>query len=565
MTKLLTFYNLVTRPYLLRLLILFLFPVVWCIAETASPYMIKIVIDDLSSHPLSEIQFSEHLLWPMIWYFILMITMEAAIRVCAYLWIRFIPEIRAKFRDKLLSDVVKKPLSYFQSHSSGDLITKFKNLSNSFDQLLANFLYGIFPVCISSLAAFAFLYVISPLFSAFFLIWFVGMLGITFLFTQKSINISDHYATCENKLLGFVADIFRNMILVKTSPPCGQDHTHLSQLQSREIHAAKRVEWTTYKADSLRSIISVLMLLGMVMLLAWGWQSGKLTLGDFSFITVTCLYVRRSAWTASVNLLLFFKEIGVAQEALEDLLQEGNDKEIANSNLSPATCDIQISNLSFAYPGEHKIFDKFNLHIPQGEKVLIMGESGCGKTTLAYIILNLITPTSGEICIGDKKTSHLPKKSLLNLTKYVPQSAPLFHRTIRENLLYGNDSVPEQDMIEVCKSTKAHEFITNLQGSYDTQVGEGGAMLSGGQCQRISIARALICPSPILILDEATSALDTKTESQILKHILERKDQTLIFISHKEQHKNLFDRVIKLKPIFTQQDSSLNTYEKATG
>jgi ABC-type multidrug transport system fused ATPase/permease subunit len=565
MVRLLLFYNLVTKPYHSRLIILFIFPIIWCLAETAAPYMIKIVIDDLSSHKFATIQFSEHLLWPMIWYFILMITMEASIRICSYLWIRFIPQIRAIFREKTLSEVTKQPLSYFQAHSTGDLITKFKNLSNSFDQLLSNFLYGIFPVCISSLAAFAFLYVISPLFSAFFLIWFLGMLGVTFLFTQKSISVSDQYATRENKLLGFVADIFRNMILVKTSPTCRQDQSHLSQLQSNEIHAARQVEWTTYKADSLRSIISVFMLLGMVMLLAWGWQSGKLTLGDFSFITVTCFYVRRSAWTASINLLMFFKEMGVAQEALDELLQQTNDKTKHHTRSSPDMYDITISDICFGYPSENKILDKFNLYISQGEKVLIMGESGCGKTTLAYLLLNLLYPNSGKILIGGSNTLYLSNTDLSKVIKYVPQSAPLFHRTIRENLLYGNESVTEQMMVQACTNAQAHNFITNLQGGYNAEVGEGGAMLSGGQCQRLSIARALLKSSPIMILDEATSALDTKTESQILQHILQNKEQTLIFISHKEQHKDLFDRVIQLMPTTTQTCEPASINEEAIG
>ncbi|MBT4880181.1 MAG: ABC transporter ATP-binding protein [Alphaproteobacteria bacterium] len=543
--NLLNFYYRVAFNYRRKILLLFLFPVVWCTAETAAPYLIKIIIDDLSYNEGAFSTLSNVLVRPILYYFVLMALMELSIRGCNYLWIKFIPDLRAKFREVILSDVLKKPLVFFQDQQIGELITKYKNLSNSFDLLLASFLYGIFPVFVSSLIALGFLFSISSLFSVFFILWFLGMNLVTFLFAKKSIHFSDEYASSENKLLGHIGDLFRNILVLKTFSGRNIDDRLTLSLQNSEKTRARRIEWITFKADSLRSVISMLMLLAMVGLLGWGWKVGRLTLGDFSFVTATCFYVRRSAWVASVNLLDLFKEIGIATEALSHLSETGNNVTGVLRPSSHSGCEISFDSIRFGYEPQHSLFNNLNLEIPEGQRVLIMGESGSGKTTLMHLLLNLYSLEKGRVLISDEEIAQKNQMDLIEKIAYVPQNTTLFHRSIEDNIRYGNPNSDKTRIREVTKLARADEFIMNLEKNYQTLVGENGVKLSGGQCQRIALARAFLCDSPILILDEATSALDNKMEREILEAIIsDTQTKTFIMITHNPTNFDIFDRIL---------------------
>ncbi|MCC8460384.1 MAG: hypothetical protein LN545_00005 [Candidatus Megaira endosymbiont of Carteria cerasiformis] len=246
---------------------------------------------------------------------------------------------------------MQKPISFYQNHLIGELVTKFKNLSNSFDLILASFLYGIFPVFISSLIILGFLFYIDGLFAIFFLIWFLGMNIVTFYFANKNITLSDKHISHENLLLGHFGDLFRNIISIKTFQGAELDNEITNRLQNSEIQCTKELEWLTFKIDSIRSIISILVFLSMIILLGWGWQVKRITLGDFSFVTAACFYIRGSVWIASVNLLNLFKEIGIAKESSNDLVIS----DISTIQLNEiAKCksnnyDISIESIYFGY------------------------------------------------------------------------------------------------------------------------------------------------------------------------------------------------------------------------
>ena len=195
------------------------------------------------------------------------------------------------------------------------------------------------------------------------------------------------------------------------------------------------------------------------------------------------------------------------------------------------------------------VFENFNLEIEPKTKVGLVGYSGSGKSTLINLLMRFfdVKDGNGGIEIDDQDIRDVTQESLRENISYIPQDPILFHRTIRENILYGKPKASEEEMIDASKKACCYDFIMDLENGFDTLVGERGVKLSGGQRQRIAIARAILKNSPILILDEATSALDSITEKEIqsaLKNLMENK--TVIAIAHRLSTLNNMDRIIVL-------------------
>jgi ATP-binding cassette, subfamily B, bacterial len=532
------FYNQVCKGFRLHVMALFIFATIWCICETFAPYTIKIIIDDLIIVSSDNLNI---LIQPTIWYVSFLLLMEISIKVTNVVWIAFIPKLRCQFRSVILENVLMKPMVFFENHAVGDLVGKFKNLTNSFDLILSTVLYGIFPVFVSSFLTIFILFSINKIFCLFFTLWFLGMNVVTFLFAQKNIELSHLYALSENKLLGYVGDLFRNIIVIKTSVFLGYDQTMTEKHQLSEKNAAFNLEKLTFQSDLIRSVLSILMFLSIVYIFFYGFQNHQLTLGDFSFVTMICFYLRRSAWIASVNLLKLFKEIGNASESLGDLIDSTHMiQEIPKKNVVSHKSDhIQFKSVDFAYEKNKPIFSNLNLCIPEGQRVLIVGPSGSGKTTLISLLVGLLLPDRGNIHIGSVEDSHK--------ISYVPQNMPLFHRTVEENIAYGNPDLSFDQIVKAAKLAEAHDFIMNLEKGYQTVVGENGIKLSGGQRQRIAIARSFAKRKGILILDEATSAIDPKTEAGILQNILQSEFNIVIMVAHQPIDASLFDQIFFLK------------------
>ena len=196
--------------------------------------------------------------------------------------------------------------------------------------------------------------------------------------------------------------------------------------------------------------------------------------------------------------------------------------------------NINFDNVTFSYNEHEKILKNINLHIESGETLALVGPSGGGKTTLCHLIPRFYEVDEGEITIDNQNIKDIKVKSLRNNIGLVSQDIFLFAGTIRDNIMYGDISASEEQLIESAKNAEIHEFIMTLPEGYDTNVGERGIRLSGGQKQRISIARVFLKNPPILILDEATSALDNETEIKI-QRALEKlaKGRTSLVIAHR--------------------------------
>ena len=210
--------------------------------------------------------------------------------------------------------------------------------------------------------------------------------------------------------------------------------------------------------------------------------------------------------------------------------------------------DIIFSNLEFKYENSDKfILKNFNLKIPAGKITGIKGSTGSGKSTIVNLISGLIFPTSGSLIIDQINYNKIDINSLHSLIGYVPQNIYLMDTSIKNNITFGAENISNNEISNVLRKTNLEEFINNLPSGTETLIGEKNSKISGGQAQRIGIARALIKQPSILILDEATNSLDVETEDQILQGIKElKKELTILIISHNENSLKICDKIINL-------------------
>ncbi len=210
----------------------------------------------------------------------------------------------------------------------------------------------------------------------------------------------------------------------------------------------------------------------------------------------------------------------------------------------PASMDIELRNVSFAYE-DRTIIDNISLKIPAGTTTAIVGPSGGGKTTLTNLMARIWDVTSGKILIGGKDVREYSFDSLMTNFSFVFQRVYLFEDTIANNIRFGEPDAPMEKVIEAAKKARCHDFIMSLPDGYETVIGEGGATLSGGEKQRISIARAIMKDSPIIILDEATANVDPENEAELTKAIEElTKNKTIIMIAHRIKTVRHADQIV---------------------
>ncbi len=301
---------------------------------------------------------------------------------------------------------------------------------------------------------------------------------------------------------------------------------------------AKAALKTSYSLAFLnfgQSMLITCGLVGVMVLAALGVQSGQLTVGDFVMVNAYMIQI-----TVPLNFLgTVYREIRqslVDMGEMFDLLEQ--PEEVTTKDGAPDLKidkgEITLENVWFGYDAERNILKDVSLTVPAGKTVAIVGSTGSGKSTIGRLLFRFYDVQKGALKIDGQDVRDVTQTSLHATIGVVPQDTVLFNDTIRYNIAYGRDDATSDEIIAAAKAAQIHEFIESLPDGYDTTVGERGLKLSGGEKQRVGIARTLLKDPPILLLDEATSALDTDTEQEI-KDALARagEGRTVITIAHR--------------------------------
>lgn len=334
--------------------------------------------------------------------------------------------------------------------------------------------------------------------------------------TVKANNI-EHTAKCQNssKFNRFINVVFKNSVL------------SISQ-------------------DSLCDLVE---LIGTVVIL---WVGFGMVLANYVTIgSLITFYALLAYFSEPIKNLIGLQPMMqtaiIAAERLNDILDiPAENKELGISNID--FDNICFSGVDFRYGNHELVLKNISFEISKGEKVAIVGESGCGKTTLAKLLLKFYEAEKGKILIDGKELSEIATGTLRNMISYIDQNTFLFSDTVKNNLTLGNDQITDEAITNACKAANADTFIQDLPFEYDTFLDENGKNLSGGQRQRLAIARALLRKPKMIIFDEATSNLDTITESAIKDTIFNlHNDMSCIIIAHRLSTIKNCDRIIVME------------------
>ena len=321
--------------------------------------------------------------------------------------------------------------------------------------------------------------------------------------------------------------------------------------QEAFLEGMDKVSRSRVKLDAIMRLPLLLselsVILGLTLLVVWGSGDVKVLVGVFAvaaFRLLPALRTLLAGWTQVQNVMCCL-----------DVLEEGLKEDFPSSRTSSHTIgfekEIQVRNLSYAYPGGEWVLDDFNAIIRKGEYVGFRGYSGVGKSTLFNLLLGFLKPTKGEICIDDTVLDADVQPSWLRKVGYVPQEVFIFHGTLAENIALGCKEVNRERIMNVLQQVCLDKWLCTLPDGIDTVLGESGGRLSGGQKQRLGIARALYKEIDVLLLDEATSALDNATEREVNETLIMLKrtyeQLTILSIAHRESSLAYCDRVITLE------------------
>ncbi|AWB65876.1 multidrug ABC transporter ATP-binding protein [Saccharobesus litoralis] len=383
------------------------------------------------------------------------------------------------------------------------------------------------------------------------LIWLILYIVIQSFFVPKLKQVATEQADARAEMTGRVVDSYTNISTVK-----------LFAHSQREIQYAessmKGFLKTVYRQMRLvtRLVISVdlinyTLLLAVACLSIYLWLESAITVGIIAVAISLALRVQGLSKWIMWEVSSLFENIGTVIDGKNTVSKEVEIKDLPNAaNLEVNQGAISFNNISFQYNKEKPVFQQLNIDIQPGEKVGIVGRSGAGKSTLVNLLMRFFDINDGSITIDGKNISEVEQESLRQQIGMVTQDTSLLHRSIKENILYGDPNADEQALIEAAKQAHAHDFITELEDDngnqgYDVQVGERGVKLSGGQRQRIAIARVLLKNAPILVMDEATSALDSEVESAIQENLEAlMQGKTVIAIAHRLSTIAAMDRLI---------------------
>ena len=295
--------------------------------------------------------------------------------------------------------------------------------------------------------------------------------------------------------------------------------------------------------EAFFTIFALLVAMLDIGILFYAWKTKNLTVG--SIVALIALIENAYTPIAIFNVLYVqYKLDKASYKRFEEFLDLKEDNQLRNGDaIHTDIGEISIKNLSFQYE-ERKIIDDLSLFIKRGQKIAFVGESGSGKSTVIKILLGLLKYNQGEIYLGDMELSGICLNNLYDRVSYISQDVPVFDGTIKENLVFEKN-VSEEQMLDALREVQLSHLVENLAEGFDTEIGEKGTCLSGGEKQRLAFARLWFENPELVVLDEATSAMDNLTEENVMKSVMQKmKDKTVIAIAHRLNSIAGFDRII---------------------
>lgn len=525
--------------------VFFLAPIIMILENNAIPYSLKMIVDALGSHSPGQNIFSA--VTPALWVGGgAWITMLVILRLQNWWQGYVIPRFQADVRMSVFDHLQQQSFHYFSNQMAGSLANKINDLPRALDSIFMIITWYGIAAFSSIVAALILMCTINYWFAVVLLTWIILQLFISFKLSKKVDQYSIENAEDKSELSGKIVDSLSNAGAVKLFARSKHEFAYVKGSQNQEEASNKKL--TIYmNIFRLYLDIPVTVMLGtMVYLLLSFWQKGIITTGDVVFIFNVSFAIMTQIWYLCHAMADLYREIGIARQAIALLSAPIEVQDVPDAReLVVKEGKIEFKNVTFHYSNGKKVFKNKSVVLEPNQRVGLVGFSGSGKTTFIHLILRFFNLESGTITIDGQDISKVTQESLRKSISMIPQDTTLFHRTLMENIRYGNPEATDEEVIEASKQACCDDFIALLPEGYDTMVGERGIKLSGGQRQRIAIARAILKNAKLVILDEATSQLDSLTEEAIqnsLSHLM--KFKTTLVIAHRLSTLLHMDRIL---------------------
>lgn len=430
------------------------------------------------------------------------------------------------------------PLKYLDGHAHGDIISR---LVNDVDQVADGLLQGFtqfFTGIVTIVGTIIFMLTISPLITlvvvlitplSIFVAAFIAKLSHKMFVKQQAI---------QGQLSGHVEELVGNQKLVKTFHYEDRAFRDFREINEQlRIYGQKAQFYSALSNPSTRFVnnlvYAAVVVVGSVCAITGVPVSISIG-GITSFLTYANQYTK--PFNEVTGVITQIQTAFASAERLFEVLDETSEPADAPDAIAFSHCkgEVDISHLSFSYSPDTKLIEDFNLHVNPGDRVAIVGPTGCGKTTFINLLMRFYDANSGTISIDGIPTTAMTKDSLRSQFGMVLQDTWLYHGTIRDNIAYGKPNATDEEVIAAAKAAFADSFIMQMPNGYDTVIAEDGGNLSQGQKQLLCIARVMLVNPPMLILDEATSSIDTRTELKVqaaFQNIME--GRTSFIVAHR--------------------------------
>ena len=429
----------------------------------------------------------------------------------------------------------------YQKIGTGKLVQRIENGSTAERNVLFNFWLRLIRDLLPTIV-----------FSVYF-IWkidekvtYVLFVGYTIIFVTTNIllkflyKIKEKILNSEELFNHFLVRGFMEMLVFRMSKQFPNEIKKTNNAKESIVSAKVKMNMIH---EAFFTIFALLVAMLDIGILFYACKTKNLTVG--SIVALIALIENAYTPIAIFNVLYVqYKMDKASYKRFEEFLDLKEDNQLRNGNaIHTDIGEISIKNLSFQFE-ERKIIDDLSLFIKRGQKIAFVGESGSGKSTVIKILLGLLKYNQGEIYLGDMELSGICLNNLYDRVSYISQDVPVFDGTIKENLVFEKN-VSEEQMLDALKEVQLSHLVENLAEGLDTEIGEKGTCLSGGEKQRLAFARLWFENPELVVLDEATSAMDNLTEENVMKSVMQKmKDKTVIAIARRLNSIAGFDRII---------------------
>ena len=421
-------------------------------------------------------------------------------------------------RTTAFNKINEVPLRYIDSNPHGDIINRVVNdIDLISDGLLQGFTQ-LFTGIVTIVGTLLFMLSINVSIALVVVLVTPLSLFVASFIAKKSHNSFKVQSATRGELSGYIEEILGNQKVVKAFSYEDEAEEKFKEINARLYESGVKSQFYSSLTNPSTRFVNGIVYAAVGVIGALLAIKGKLTIGDIScFLSYANQYTKPFNEISGVvtELQTAFASAKRVFNLLDELPETPEDKDAIS--LVKADGYLEINNVNFSYSENKKLIENLNLKVKPGNRIAIVGPTGCGKTTIINLLMRFYDVTSGEIKVDNTNITHLTREGLRRNFGMVLQDTWLYSGTVKENIAYGKVDATDEEIIEVAKATHAHNFIMRLPNGYDTLINDDGSNISQGQKQLLCIARVMLTKPPMLILDEATSSIDTRTEIYIQK------------------------------------------------